>query len=129
MNNGWIHFVVFGASLCASTPAIAKPALDGQKIEQLTGAKGKLDGKEGVFKVSVPRSDLKVIIDLANRKLLGEVKLPAKPQGFAVERGGSRIFANTPQAGQVTVLDRKAQTVVGAWKLGKVRGNYPIALD
>src|SRR5436309_525926 len=29
-------------------------------IEQLTGAKGKLDEKEGAFKVSVPRSDLTV---------------------------------------------------------------------
>jgi hypothetical protein len=34
--------------------------LDGARIEQLTGAKGKLDEKEGVFKVSVPRADLKV---------------------------------------------------------------------
>ena len=34
--------------------------LDTASIEQLTGAKGKLDGKEGVFKVSVPRSDLTV---------------------------------------------------------------------
>jgi hypothetical protein len=34
--------------------------LDGARIEQLTGAKGKLDEKEGVFKVSFPRSDLKV---------------------------------------------------------------------
>jgi hypothetical protein len=39
---------------------IAAPALDTPKIEQLTGAKGKLDEKEGVFKVSVPRSDLAV---------------------------------------------------------------------
>jgi len=33
---------------------------DTARIEQLTGAKGKLDEKAGVFKVSVPRSDLKV---------------------------------------------------------------------
>src|SRR5258708_37611226 len=38
----------------------AGAALDQAKIEQLTGAKGKLDEKAGVFKVSVPRSDLKV---------------------------------------------------------------------
>src|SRR5215510_4165110 len=36
------------------------PVLDTASIEQLTGAKGKLDEKEGVFKVSVPRSDLTV---------------------------------------------------------------------
>ena len=33
---------------------------DTASIELLTGAKGKLDEKEGAFKVSVPRSDLKV---------------------------------------------------------------------
>jgi hypothetical protein len=37
------------------------PQLDIAKIEQLTGAKGVLDEKEGVFKVSVPRSDLSVV--------------------------------------------------------------------
>ena len=35
--------------------------LDTASIEQLTGAKGKLDEKEGAFKVSVPRSDLTII--------------------------------------------------------------------
>jgi hypothetical protein len=38
--------------------ASARPALDTARIEQLTGAKGQLDQKEGVFKVSVPRTDL-----------------------------------------------------------------------
>jgi hypothetical protein len=41
-----------------SPPAGAK--LDTARIEELTGAKGKLSDKEGVFKVSVPRSDLTV---------------------------------------------------------------------
>jgi hypothetical protein len=40
----------------------ADPALDTAKIEQLTGAKGELNNKEGVFKVSVPRSDLTVTV-------------------------------------------------------------------
>ena len=35
-------------------------ALDTAAIERLTGAKGALDAKEGVFKVSVPRADLLV---------------------------------------------------------------------
>ena len=46
------------AFLLLATTAYAAPALDGAKLEQLTGAKGKLDEKEGVFKVSVPRADL-----------------------------------------------------------------------
>lgn len=40
--------------------AASKP-LDTEKIEQLTGLKGKLDEKAGVFKVSYPRNDLNVV--------------------------------------------------------------------
>jgi hypothetical protein len=36
--------------------------MDTDSIERLTGAKGALDEKEGVFKVSVPRKDLSVVI-------------------------------------------------------------------
>src|SRR6059058_5715807 len=43
------------AVLLAAQPA-AK--LDTAKIEQLTGLKGKLDEKEGAFKISVPRNDI-----------------------------------------------------------------------
>src|SRR6185312_15408935 len=41
-------------------PAAAK--LDTATIEKLTGVKGKLDDKAGVFKVSVPRKDLQVTV-------------------------------------------------------------------
>lgn len=45
----------------AGQAAAAKPAcFDAARLEELTGANGKLDDKAGVFKVSVPRSDLKV---------------------------------------------------------------------
>jgi uncharacterized protein DUF1259 len=55
-------FIVTSVTL-AAMPAVAaepgsKPALDTAQIELLTGAKGQLDEKEGVFKVSVPRTDL-----------------------------------------------------------------------
>src|SRR5690349_14595463 len=54
--------VVLGLTLVvAAAAARAQDSrLDTAKIEQLSGAKGKLDEKEGVFKVSVPRADLKV---------------------------------------------------------------------
>jgi hypothetical protein len=43
-----------------SRPAGLDTALDTALIERLTGAKGALDAAEGVFKVSVPRTDLGV---------------------------------------------------------------------
>src|SRR5882757_11072831 len=41
----------------------AGEALDTAKIDQATGLKGVLNEKEGVFKVSVPRTDVKVSVD------------------------------------------------------------------
>lgn len=46
----------------ASTGGAAPRTLDVQRIEQLTGAKGKLDEKEGVFKVSLPRTDIQAVV-------------------------------------------------------------------
>jgi hypothetical protein len=53
---------VTAAHAARPSPAPAKrpSGLDTARIEELTGAKGALDEKEGVFKVSVPRSDLSV---------------------------------------------------------------------
>src|SRR5258708_5632462 len=41
----------------------AADAMDTAKIDQVTGLKGVLNEKEGVFKVSVPRTDVKVSVD------------------------------------------------------------------
>src|SRR5256714_4437954 len=50
------------AIACASID-IAPAALDGAKIDQITGLKGKLNEKENVYKVTWPRADVKVIVD------------------------------------------------------------------
>lgn len=50
--------ISFDAAAAPKAPALP---FDQARIEQLTGAQGKLDEKSGVFKVSVPRSDLKVV--------------------------------------------------------------------
>jgi len=44
----------------AGAPAATKASFDTARIEELTGAKGAMNDKEGVFKVSVPRNDLAV---------------------------------------------------------------------
>ncbi len=46
--------------LFVASVATAQEPLDTVRIEKLTGANGALDAKEGVFKVSVPRTDLSV---------------------------------------------------------------------
>ncbi len=57
--------IVFAALLCSGAIALSEssgPTIDTGAIERLTGAKGALDEKEGVFKVSVPRTDLSVTV-------------------------------------------------------------------
>jgi uncharacterized protein DUF1259 len=56
-----IAVLVVGLCSMAAAPAKPQSALDTAQIEALTGAKGKFDDKEGVFKVTAPRSDLSVV--------------------------------------------------------------------
>ena len=50
-------------ALCGATIDIAFAALDTMKIDQITGLKGKLNQKEGVYKITFPRADVKVTVD------------------------------------------------------------------
>jgi len=55
--------ILLTTALFPTSPSqAAESALDTGAIERLTGAKGALDEKEGVFKVSVPRKDLSVVV-------------------------------------------------------------------
>jgi hypothetical protein len=49
--------------VCATTAAALPTALDTPKIDQITGLKGKMNEKEGVYKITSPRNDVKVIVD------------------------------------------------------------------
>ena len=50
-------------AILAVCPALTFAAPDGAKIETATGLKGTLNEAEGVFKVSAPRTDVKVSVD------------------------------------------------------------------
>jgi hypothetical protein len=43
--------------------ASGSAALDTAKIDEITGVKGKLNEREGVYKVTFPRNDVKVVVD------------------------------------------------------------------
>jgi hypothetical protein len=50
------------AIVCANIDS-GSAALDGAKIDEITGLKGKLNEKENVYKVAWPRADVKVTVD------------------------------------------------------------------
>jgi hypothetical protein len=49
--------------LAAISAAMSVSALDTKKIDEITGLKGKMNEKEGVYKVTFPRDDVKVSVD------------------------------------------------------------------
>jgi len=51
------------AAIFAATGASALAALDTAKIDELTGLKGKLNEKEGVYRITFPRGDVKVTVE------------------------------------------------------------------
>src|SRR5688572_32388362 len=53
---------ILALALAFATSAVAA-TLDTNRIEQITGLKGKWNAEESVFKVSQPRTDVKVSVD------------------------------------------------------------------
>lgn len=70
-----------------------------------------------------------VSIDPATGKKLGEVRLPAHPESFQLERAGTRIFVNLPNVHQVAIVDRQSMSIASTWKVTAAAANYPMALD
>ena len=68
-------------------------------------------------------------IDPAAGKLLGQVKLAGHPESFQLERAGSRVFVNVPDAQQIAVVDRSSMKVTSTWPIAAARANYPMSLD
>jgi Domain of Unknown Function (DUF1259) len=55
--------VLLAIAISIAMVASESAALDTAKIDFLTGLKGKLNEKEGVYKITFPRNDVKVLID------------------------------------------------------------------
>jgi YVTN family beta-propeller protein len=69
------------------------------------------------------------IINSAEGKQVGSIKLAAHPEAFELEQHGNHIFANVPNARQVAVIDREKREVITRWNTGLAFGNFPMALD
>jgi len=54
---------ILAAIFAAATSVNALAALDTAKIDNVTGLKGKLNEKEGIYKITFPRDDVKVVVD------------------------------------------------------------------
>jgi hypothetical protein len=56
-------FFIPAAILLAIISSAVAASLDTARIDQITGLKGKMNEKEGVYRVTFPRNDVKVVVD------------------------------------------------------------------
>jgi len=96
-----VSYVILAAAVTPGLAAVGKP--DAAKIEQLTGVKGELNEKEGVFKVTVPRSDLKITV--------AGVKM-TPPMGLASYAAFTKIGSKTMVMGDTTLLEDQVNPVM-----------------
>jgi Domain of Unknown Function (DUF1259) len=57
------QFFCIGIILATVSCCSLSAALDPAKIDEITGLKGKFNQKEGVYKITFPRNDVKVVVD------------------------------------------------------------------
>src|SRR5205807_2300439 len=69
------------------------------------------------------------IVNAADGKQIGSIKLSAHPEAFELEKNGRRIFVNVPNSRHVAVIDRDKGEVIARWKTDLAFGNFPMALD
>jgi len=94
---------------CATTTAALAVPLDTAKIDQLTGLKGKMNEKEGVYKVTFPRNDVKVVVDgWTMPPFMGLGTWAAFTKGAhseAMVMGDTVLFEDEVNAAMTTALD------------------------
>jgi hypothetical protein len=88
-----------------SAGAAPEASLDTARIESLTGLKGKLDAKEGVFKVSYPRDDLKAVVG-------GVAMTP--PMGLTAWAAFTRAGDHAMVMGDMVLLEDQVDSVMSA---------------
>ena len=69
------------------------------------------------------------LIDSASGEAGEDIRLSGHPESFQLERNGTRIFVNVPDARQVAVVDRAKRAVAATWDVPGARANFPMALD
>ena len=100
----WVVVAAMCAVVMMGTNVFAQSSRpDAARIEELTGAKGKLDEKENVFKVSMPRSDLNVTA--------GGVKL-TPPMGLTCWAAFTRAGDHTMVMGDQVLLEDQVNPVM-----------------
>lgn len=69
------------------------------------------------------------VIDGAKRNKIGEIRLPAHPEGFQLDPSTAHAYVNLPNARGIAVADLSSGKVAALWPVGGAVANFPLALD
>jgi DNA-binding beta-propeller fold protein YncE len=69
------------------------------------------------------------VIDPVSRKRVADIPLAGHPESFQLDPAGPNVFVNIPGAKQIVVVSRDTGRAVASWPTGRLRSNYPLALD
>jgi hypothetical protein len=95
-------------ALCIVGIDITYGSLDTAKIDEVTGLKGKFNEKEGVYKVTFPRNDVKVVVDgwtMPPFMGLGTWAAFTESKAGAMVMGDTVLFEDEVNAAMTTALD------------------------
>jgi DNA-binding beta-propeller fold protein YncE len=88
----------------------------------------RLDPRSGRFLVGYGSGGI-ASLDPASGKIVGQVALPAHPEGFRVDPDGSRALVNVPDAEQIAVIDLARGKQTATWQVHGMSANFPMAWD
>src|SRR5947199_1318379 len=100
--------MILSAALYCASLSFTFAALDTARIDELTGLKGKLNEKEGVYKVTWPRNDVKVVVDgwiMPPFMGLGTWAAFTPTQNGAMVMGDTVLFEDEVNAAMSAALD------------------------
>src|SRR5437762_6659046 len=103
--------IIFGAFIYASVAADLNTA----RIDELTGLKGKMNEKEGVYKVTFPRGDVKVVVDgwsMPSFMGLGTWAAFTATKDGAMVMGDTVLFEDEVNAAMSAALDNGLSVTV-----------------
>ena len=69
------------------------------------------------------------VIDANTHKQIGDIKLPAHPEGFQIDNTSNLILVNVPGKNMIVLIDMKQLKLINKWSSNSPTANFPIAID
>src|SRR5438093_1431134 len=108
MNTSMKNFLLPTTILLGLISSTLAADLNTARIDELTGLKGKMNEKEGVYKVTFPRNDVKVVVDGSTMPPfmgLGTWAAFTATQSGAMVMGDTVLFEDEVNAAMIAALD------------------------